>query len=283
MDNNIITKYVDNIYKTQEELVRVPIPELYILSHDIFQSPTYKLKGFKGINGMQLITSKQTIMGSSPDIEATRHATLYYEMCKKIYDEDKIKLFNGIVSNGIVSYQNNEINHITVAHINSIFEKNNEIKVHNFCVIYGNLNMINSYQKKILIETIKLILKKDSNIEIYHFENHKEIDLKDIESIIPKDDIAIDKEEKLLSTKESDYTVDLSKYNSNDKIECYYQYGEDEKKIYPIEKTENIELEEQGVYLEPKSLNIMLINKTKVENVYNDINKRNNNKHILSK
>lgn len=281
MNRDIISQNVDNIYKTKKELETIPIPELYNLSHDIFQSPTYKFKGFKGINGLQLITSKQTIMASSPDTEATRHAVLYYEICKKIYDEEKVKIFNGIVSNGIVSYQDSNINHITIAHINSIFEKNKEINVHNFCVIYGNLNKINNYQKRILIETINSIIKKDSNIEIYHYDSHKEIGIKEIESIIPKDEIAIDDGEKILSDKESDYVIDLSKYHNKNKIEYIYQYIEDEKKIYQIEKTDSIEFENKSDYLDPKSLNIMLINKVKVES--SELNLTKEKKHILLK
>ncbi len=58
-------------------------------------------------------------------------------------------------------------------------------------------------------------------------------------------------------------------------------YNDIEKKIYQIEKTDSIEFENKSDYLDPKSLNIMLINKVKVES--SELNLTKEKKHILLK
>lgn len=272
MDNNssskkIISRFVDGVFKTHKELETIPIPELYDLPFDIFlNNPFYNSYGFLGISGVQIITPKQTILNGYPLVKRVLHSYLYSDICSKIYDGEKLeqirkKIFN--TSSFNVNSLNNNINHISLRYLNTVKENDGEMDANNFCVIYGNLNNINSYQKQILLESVISIGDKDSRIPIYHYDSQKEITIDDIISIIPHDDIVLDDDEKLLSTDETGYVHDISNYRCKDSFDCFYIYDDNIKCIKPVAKFNipNPEmLTEYGVkVLDAKTLNKMIV------------------------
>ena len=173
--NKSILGFIDRVIKTKNELETVPIPELYDIPHISFKdSLFYRIHGFRGINGMQIITTKQTILNEDSVMQGKMHWELYYTVCSKIYKIGKLKkvcAHLGKQAYANVSYPDENVNHISLRYVNDIQEKNGEIDVTNLCVIYGDLSRINSYQKRILLESIQAISTKDPTISIYHYDN----------------------------------------------------------------------------------------------------------------
>ena len=172
-----ISEYVDRVIKTKHELETVSIPELYGVSFDSFQNnAVYDMHGFLGTIGLQIITPKQTILDEYPVIKKVWHWHLYENILKRIYSGQKLEEASskiGKQSYVNVSSSENNINHISVRYVNDVGNNNGEIDVNNFCIICGNLNNINNYQKIILLESISSICKKDSNAQIYHYDTQK--------------------------------------------------------------------------------------------------------------
>ena len=274
--NKLISSFINSIFKTHDELETIPIPELYNISFDTFQNNKfYDIRGFNGMNGFQLITPKQTIMIGNPLHLNMMHYWLYELVCQQIYSGQKLEKIIHILGK-YVDCNISELNHISIRYVNDVREQNGKINVNNFCVIYGNLNNINSYQKRIILETISSIMKKGSNIQIYGYDSQKEIGIEDIMSITPRNDIVLDDDEKLLSSKESEYNSDISNYRYTGNLNYLYKYDDRTNSITPIVKSNIIDYERLSEYgikiLDSNTLNKMLINKVKIMNpgIYND-------------
>ena len=277
-NNEIILSFVNSIFKMQEDLKTIPIPELYGIGLDTFQNNKfYNIRGFNGMNGFQLITPKQTIMIGGPVHLNMLHYYLYEIVCKQIYSGQKLEAINHILGRND-NCNITSLNHISLRYVNDVSDKNGEINVSNFCIIYGNLNNINSYQKKILLESVNSIKKKDSNIPIYCYDSLMEISITDIMSITPHNNIALDNDEKLLSSEDFEYTFNISNYSCVDKSDYFYQYDDKTNTITPIAQFNipNYEkLTEYGIkILDPYSLNKLLVNKTSIMSpgIYSDPN-----------
>lgn len=267
-ENRVLSYFVKGILKTEKELNSISIPELYDISLDLLKHKDYYHNcRFNGIVGIELITTKQTILKSSPNV---LHVSLYNEACQKIYNQDKLKRLGKISKINSLSRQNKEenINQITIRYINEVSIRSDKIDVYNYCIIDGDLNNINSYQKKILLETIKEILKKDPNTEIHRHDTWKETNIEDIMNIIPNDKIVLDSEEKLL-TNTDDFVSDISTYHNKKVIDCFYLYNSYLESIRPIKKFKNYK--ELNFYdvdlLSPKNLNEHFIEGVRLEEI----------------
>ena len=271
--NKSISKFIDDVIKTKEELETVPIPKLYGIPFDAFKdNDWYNVRGFLGISGLQLITSKQTIMDEYPVIVRVMHWKFYNHIFHKIYSGEKLeRMCQELGRNSYINLSSSKdyVNHISLRYVNNIGDNNGEIDVTNFCVIYGNLNNINSYQKRILLESVTSILEKDSSILIYHYDSEKEIGISDIIAIIPHDEIVLDEDEKLLSSEDTEYVRDIVDYRSKSAFDHFYVFEQKLKCIIPFAKFNipNYErLTEYGVkILDAKTMNEMIINKVRIE------------------
>ncbi len=276
--NKIIDNFIDNILRTKEEYQNTPIPELCNISLKSFQRNNYYDEfGFRGISGVQVITPSQTIMFGVPLMKYIKHIDLFNTVYSKIFSGNKLKKVTNQLSQNILSFDD-KINRISIRYVNSI-NYNGEIDADNFCVIYGDIDNINSYQKDILIKIIEAITKKDPNTLIYDYKNGKRITIEDAKEITPNDNQIIDKEEKIISNDQTDYVSDISNYSNKNTIEYFYTYEPSLKEIIPIQKIDGIDneiLTNHGYnVLEPATLNKMIINKMKIgyPSVFTDIEK----------
>lgn len=269
-NNELIMNFMDNVYKTSDELNNVPLPELYKIPLDEFlNNEVVQVYGFRGMCGFEVITPKQTVLNTMPYSFGARHCFLAYQVYTNIYGSSKKKLYEGLLEEGFFKAKipTENINNIVIRHLSRISTQDNQLNASNVCVIYGNLDNINSYQKKQFLESIKCMLKKDPSIQICHIKglnNYQDLTIQDIIDIVPNDNIVLDDEEKIISSKETNFVGDVSNiYDDFDYSEIYYTRialkGETKDLICPIIKFKGYEKFEE--YFGRKPLTAPELNK----------------------